>query len=161
MMWFSKVSNNIKKGVFNFKPKQTINKNDTLTDIKYPKLLIVGSFSSRGDNNLFIKKLVPKFIAIFFLNVSDILSTWFFAVKHHNLFIEVNPFAKGIINNLPISLLLKISIVLIVIAYLKYRIKSSNAKGLKLINITTNLIIAFYVSVNLLHLFNFIFFLTL
>ncbi|GEM_PF-412241 len=161
MMWFSKVSNNNQKSVINFSSKEAPTKNGTLTDIKYPKLLIVGSFYKRDDSSLFVKKLINKLQAIFFLNVSDILFTWFFIVKHHNLFIEINPFAKGIINDLPLSLFIKISIVLIVLAYLKYRIKSSNPKGLKLINITTNLIIAFYVAVNLLHLLNLIFLLTL
>lgn len=107
-----------------------------------------------------LPKLTNKLQGIFLLNLCDILLTWYFVVNHHNLFIEINPFAKTLIYNLPLSLFIKLSIVILVIFYLKCRIKSSNSKDLKLINITINLIIIFYVAVNLIHLCNFIFLLS-
>lgn len=159
MMWFSKVFTNNQRIKINFGNRKSINKTNNLTSIKYPKLLLVESFSNKG-NSLLVKRLNNKLILVFLLNVSDLLFTWLFVVKHPSLFIEVNPFAKEVINNLPLSLCLKLSIVLIVLAYFKYKIKSSTSKSLSIIKTTIILIIIFYTAVNIIHLFNLIFLLT-
>ena len=159
MIRFSKIFTNNQGTKINFVNRKSINKPNNLTCIKYPKLLIVESFSAKG-NSLLVKRLNNKLILIFLLNVSDILFTWLFVVKHHGIFIEVNPFAKEIINNMPLSLCLKISIVLSVIAYLKFKIKSSNTKSLSIIKTTISLIITLYTAVNIIHLFNLIILLT-
>lgn len=159
MMRFSKVFTNNQRIKINFGNKKSINKPNNLTSIKYPKLLLVESFSTKG-NSLLVKRLNNRLILIILLNVSDFLFTWLFVVKHHGIFIEVNPLAKDVINNPPLSLCLKLSIVLMVVAYLKFKIKLSNTKSLVLIKTTISLIIAFYTGVNIIHLFNLIFLLT-
>lgn len=159
MMWFSKIFTNNQRIKINFGNRESINKTNNLTSIKYPKLLLLESFSTK-DNSLLVKRLNNKLILIFLFNVSDLLFTWLLVVKHHGLFIEVNPFAKEVINNLPLSLCLKLSIVLIVLSYLKSKIKSSNSKSLGIIKTTISLIITFYTVINIIHLFNLLFLLT-
>ncbi|WP_346939046.1 DUF5658 family protein [uncultured Clostridium sp.] len=102
------------------------------------------------------KSIRKKLLFIFFLNISDLLFTWLFVGKYGGLFFEANVMAKNIVTNVPLTFFLKMSIVLLVILYWNYRLKSATLNGLLISNITANLVLTMYIIINLLHGFNLI-----
>jgi len=102
------------------------------------------------------RSIRKKLLFIFFLNISDLFFTWIFVSKYGCLFFEANVMAKNIVTNIPLSFFLKMSIVLLVILYWNYRLKSATLNGLLISNITANLVLTMYIIINLLHGFNLI-----
>ncbi|WP_346934998.1 DUF5658 family protein [Clostridium sp.] len=102
------------------------------------------------------RSIRKKLLFIFFLNISDLFFTWIFVCKYGGLFFEANVMAKNIVTNIPLSFFLKMSIVLLVILYWNYRLKSATLNGLLISNITANLVLTMYIIINLLHGFNLI-----
>ena len=102
------------------------------------------------------KSIRKKLLFIFFLNISDLFFTWLFVGKYGCLFFEANVMAKNIVTNIPLSFFLKMSIVLLVILYWNYRLKSATLNGLLISNITANLVLTMYIIINFLHGFNLI-----
>ncbi len=100
------------------------------------------------------KSIRKKLLFILFFNISDLLFTWLFVGRYSGIFYEANVMAKGIVTNVPLCFFLKTSIVLLVILYWNYRLKSATLKGLFISNITANLVLTMYILINVLHIFN-------
>lgn len=125
-----------------------------LANLKYPMLLFANQHSKESKNNVLLKKISLKLKTILFLNITDIICTWFFVVKNSTFFIEINPLASNIIYNLPLTIFLKLTAVISVLLYLTFKAKNSSLKDLKRINLTANLILVLYITINFIHLIN-------
>ena len=132
----------------------SLNESNSIPPLKYPMLIFSNYYSKRAKSENLLKKLSWKSQIIFILNLSDILFTWFFVIKNTEFFLELNPFAKQLIFNLPLTLCIKLVSVILVLMYLRIRAKTADAKGLKLINLTTNIIVILYFAVNAIHILN-------
>ena len=135
----------------------SINESNSIPPLKYPMLIFSNYYSKEAKSKNILKKLSSKSQIIFILNLTDIFFTWFFVIKNTEFFLELNPFAKQLIFNLPLTLCIKLIAVIFILTYLKLRVKTADAKGLKLINLTTNIIVILYFIVNAIHIFNFVF----
>lgn len=127
-----------------------------LENLKYPMLIFANQYSKESKNKALLKKISLKLKTILFLNITDIICTWFFVVKNSTFFIEMNPLASNIIYNLPLTIFLKLTAVISVLLYLTLKAKNSSLKDLKRINLTANLILVLYITINFIHLINFI-----
>lgn len=96
---------------------------------------------------------IYKLFIFYILNLWDILFTQFFIFKMPDLFVEVNPFLKPIINDSP-ALLLKIIIPLLISLYWSKRYMNSQDKNKKRANNVLNCIILVFIIINALHMFN-------
>lgn len=132
------------------------NTSSALITLKYPMLIFANQYFKESETKTLLKKLLMKSKLTFLLNVTDIFFTWFFVVKNNKFFIELNPMAFKIIYNLPLTICIKLSIVTLILLYLIIRAKTFSAKGLKRINLTLNLILLLYISINLIHIVNLI-----
>lgn len=149
-------SNVINTNGTNLNAASTISENNSISSItiKYPMLLFTKDSSYKNRIKTFQRKLLHKSLLVFSLNVTDIIFTWFFVVKNNNLFLELNPFGKEIIHNLPLALCTKLTIVTLVLIYLMQRTKNATPKGVKLINLTINMILILYLVINTIHILN-------
>lgn len=103
------------------------------------------------------KKHNTKSLVILLLNITDLICTWVFVVKNPEYFSEVNPLASRLIINFPITIFTKLSVLILVLLYLKTRSNHVHSKGLRRINWTLNIIIYFYLFINIIHMVNFLF----
>lgn len=103
------------------------------------------------------KKFRFKSFLIFILNISDLILTWFFVIKHNEYFLELNPVANKIIINFPLTVLIKLSVLFLVLLFLKIRSQTASSKALRRIYLAQNIIICFYLIINLMHIINSIF----
>lgn len=132
------------------------NTSSALITLKYPMLIFTNQYFKESKTKTLLKKLLMKSKLTFLLNITDIFFTWFFVVKNTEFFIELNPLAFKIIYNLPLTICVKLSIVILILLYLIIRSKTSSAKGLRRINLTLNLILLLYITINLIHIVNLI-----
>lgn len=126
----------------------------SLTKLKYPMLIFANQYSKESKYNTLLKRIMLKTKLILFLNITDLFCTWFFVVKKNNFFIELNPFASNLIHNFPLTIFIKLAVVIAVLLYLTIRAKNSSLKYLKRINLTANLILILYITINFIHLIN-------
>ncbi|NCC66565.1 MAG: hypothetical protein EOM14_00015 [Clostridia bacterium] len=95
------------------------------------------------------KSIRGKLIALYALNVSDALLTYWLIGTGY--FSEVNFLLKGVVLNFGELFLIKIVFPAVLIAWLYFRIHSATEKQLKPGNIAVNSALLLYTSVNILH----------
>lgn len=98
--------------------------------------------------------LKQKFIALFILNLSDLLFTWLLLFTNKEYFREANFFLDSIIYNIPVSFIVKIGGVAAVILYWNFRIREASEKDIQLSNIGLNICVVLYIIINLFHIMN-------
>lgn len=92
-----------------------------------------------------------KLLTLYFLNVLDILLTKF--LLNTGSFMEINPFMINIVNNSLKVLLLKILLPAILLLFLNKRINDASIKQLKISHKLINIMLIFYTSINMSHIF--------
>lgn len=99
-------------------------------------------------------------ILVYLLNVLDILFTLY--LTSTGMFQEANPILKNIVTNNPLlSLIIKIFIPLCIIIYVIYKINKNPNINYKKHNLLIKGLLFFYIGLNILHFFYFIFYLNI
>lgn len=99
----------------------------------------------KSDINSISKKLVILYI----LNITDLFFTNL--LLHTGMFIEGNKIMNLFINDTLKSVLIKIVLPLILILILRYRMRGASSEQLIKGNILINIVLIFYVIVNIFH----------
>lgn len=111
------------------------------------------SFIMNSDFNSIRKKL----LLVYFFNVTDIIFTYFLLSTGD--FTEANFLLRGAIDNTWFTLFIKIVVTFVLILYLLKRMSTANLKQLKICNILINMLLIFYILINVSHIFWTIFYL--
>ncbi|ERI89467.1 hypothetical protein HMPREF1982_04621 [Clostridiales bacterium oral taxon 876 str. F0540] len=98
-----------------------------------------------------LENIKIKFIIIYFFNITDIIFT--LILLKSGAFLEANILMKNIVQNEALSLIIKIGIPFILLAFLYIRLKDASEKQLFLGNILINICMIAYFIINLLHVF--------
>ncbi|WP_275372713.1 DUF5658 family protein [Clostridium tertium] len=101
------------------------------------------------DVQYLYNNIKPKFIMLYILNVTDILFTHLLIGT--GLYMEANIFMVRIVSNVWLSIFIKITIPALLLLILYYRISKASLKQLKYSNIALNIIITYYLIINILH----------
>ncbi|WBW95168.1 DUF5658 family protein [Oceanirhabdus sp. W0125-5] len=102
----------------------------------------------RNHNIYNIKK---KFLLLYILNLSDIIFTHI--LLDSGLFIEANPLMSGIVQNSSAGILFKVFLPAILFLFIYKRMQNATINQLYYSNILINIILTFYVVINISHLF--------
>jgi hypothetical protein len=94
--------------------------------------------------------LKHKFMALYLLNVTDILFT--LILLNSGAFIEANVVMRSIVENEFVSILLKIILPFLLLYILFKRIKSASSRQLKISNVFISGAVVIYSLINLSHL---------
>lgn len=97
-----------------------------------------------------LENLRTKILALYLLNVTDILFTLLLLNTGH--FIEANVFMADVVEKPIACLTLKVLLVALLLRYICIRMKKATIKQLKQSNIFINGILAFYILLNISHL---------
>lgn len=100
--------------------------------------------------NYSLPVIKKKFILLYLLNVADIIFT--LLLLQTGYFHEVNILMAKLLNNPPVSLLLKIFLPAVLLIYLYNQIKEEDSSQLRASNIAVNISLTIYTLVNLSHL---------
>lgn len=100
--------------------------------------------------NYSLPVIKKKFILLYLLNVADIIFT--LLLLQTGYFQEVNILMAKLLNNPPVSLLLKIFLPAVLLIYLYNQIKEEDSSQLRASNIAVNISLTIYTLVNLSHL---------
>jgi hypothetical protein len=101
-----------------------------------------------------LRSIASKLLLLYFLNGLDIVFT--LLLLRTGLYREANPFMSAVVQSPIDSLVLKLLVPALLLAYIFFRIKNATARQLKLSNYILGVIIAFYCLVNLSHIVWFI-----
>lgn len=92
-----------------------------------------------------------KLLALYLLNVLDILLT--LLLLNTGFFMEINPFMINIVDNSLKIILLKILLPAFLLFFLYKRINNASIKQLKTSHKLINIMLIFYTSINMSHIF--------
>jgi hypothetical protein len=98
-----------------------------------------------------LKAVRKKFMGIYFLNLSDVILTLF--LLQTGFFYEGNLLMRNVIDNKPLSLLLKAVLPLVLLLLLYRRMKEASIRQLVKSKKIINICLIFYILVNCSHLF--------
>lgn len=91
-----------------------------------------------------------KLLSLYLLNVMDILFTLY--LLQTGLFIEINPLMINIVSNIQTSIMVKILFPAFLLLALYIRIQSASLKQLIVSHRILNMILIFYIAINISHI---------
>lgn len=92
-----------------------------------------------------------KLILVYFFNVTDIIFTYYLLSTGD--FTEANFLLRGAIDNTWLTLFIKIVVTFVLIIYLLKRMQHANLKQLRICNVLINILLLFYILINMGHIF--------
>lgn len=99
-------------------------------------------------------KIKHKLIALYLLNVTDILFTLLFHNTGH--FIELNPIMRKLLEDRIMVLTIKLIVPFGLLLYIEIRLKKASENQLKFANKLLLCLLVFYFIINLMHIYTFI-----
>jgi hypothetical protein len=96
-----------------------------------------------------INSVSIKLTALYFFNITDLIITNF--LLQTGMFVEANKIMINVIGSTTASTLIKIILPLILIVMLRYRLTGASSIQLARGNIMINLVLLFYIVVNIFH----------
>lgn len=96
-----------------------------------------------------ISSISIKLVVLYVLNITDLLLTNF--LLHTRMFLEANKIMNIVINDALASTLIKIILPLLLIIILRYRLRGASSTQLVKGNILINIVLIFYVIINIFH----------
>lgn len=106
------------------------------------------------DATTLLSKITVKMRWIYWLNVADIILTLLFL--RTGMFVEANVFMVDLVTKPFLSILIKLSIPLVALVYVKMRLDETNHKELIMVNKGMIVLLVMYGAVTLMHIFNII-----